>query len=91
MRMPYLAMGLGAKLNLNNIAALFWETTELAINIICTSVATWKPLFVKNRELSQPATHRPSRSKTPMVVPIEDRSPHGPYDLSSYSSRPISL
>lgn len=44
MRMPYIAMGLGANLKLNNIAALFWETIELATNIICTSAATWKPL-----------------------------------------------
>ncbi|KAL2828851.1 hypothetical protein BJY01DRAFT_128446 [Aspergillus pseudoustus] len=46
-RMPYAAIGIGVDSNKNALAIRFWEITELAINIICTSAATWRPLFYK--------------------------------------------
>ncbi|KAL3445286.1 hypothetical protein BJX65DRAFT_310001 [Aspergillus insuetus] len=64
-RMPYIATGLGANLKLDNLAALFWEITELAINIICTAAATWKPLFHKERR-SEPAVFELTSRKSPM-------------------------
>jgi hypothetical protein len=74
--MPYIALGLGANVKLNNIAGLFWEIVELAINIICTAAATWKPLFIKLK-LIQPSERGLMRTKAPIGVNIEGFPPPG--------------
>ncbi|KAL3440802.1 hypothetical protein BJX65DRAFT_314454 [Aspergillus insuetus] len=81
-RMPYIATGLGANLKLNDLAALFWEITELAINIICTAAATWKPLFQKQRRrepVGRELASRKSRMAGVIALDWPHDSEEGPF------------
>ncbi|KAL2846378.1 hypothetical protein BJY01DRAFT_247282 [Aspergillus pseudoustus] len=87
-RMPYVAVGIGANLNKKSLAALFWEFTELAINIICTSAATWKPLFYNRRRSDLVGFEQTSR-KSPVAGVVGQHWPRDSQDGPFSSSDPV--
>ncbi|KAL3464885.1 hypothetical protein BJX64DRAFT_286073 [Aspergillus heterothallicus] len=87
-RMPYIATGLGANMKLNNLAALFWEMTELAFNIICTAAATWRPLFHKSRQ-SEPVCLELTSRKSPIAGVAASGWPHESQEGPFSSSDPV--
>ncbi|KAL2851023.1 hypothetical protein BJY01DRAFT_209529 [Aspergillus pseudoustus] len=87
-RMPYVAMGIGANMSKDSVAALFWEIAELAINIICTSAATWKPLFYNRGRGESGALEETSR-KSPLAGVVGRGWPADSLDRRFSASDPV--